>query len=319
MKQVILSLFCITLLSNCQEEAPRSDAYGNFESTSTTVSTEANGQLLFLKAEEGKVLKAGQLVALVDTTQLHLQRRQVQASINTLPQKVRTAIDEVEVMKNQQANLVRERDRVKRLFDKKAATSKQLDDLNGQIDVVEKQIDAIQTQVQTTNRGILAEKEPLVASIALINERIRKSYVYNPIDGTVLNKLAEPYEIVGMGSPLYRISQLDTMTLRFYATSTQLEMVSIGESIQVLVDDGQEGYRELNGIISWISEQAEFTPKTVQTKEDRVNLVYAVKAKVENPKGYLKIGMPAEVNFKRSTTSQNQEKSTTLTGESDGG
>lgn len=299
MSRLSIIIFTIILFTSCKEEVALSDAYGNFEATSTTVSAEANGRLLFLKAEEGQTLKAGSLVALVDTTQLDLQRKQIQATINTLPQKLRTDLADIEVLKNQKANLIRERDRVKRLVEKKAATAKQLDDMNGEIEVVEKRISAIQSQTQTANRGILAEKGPMLAQIDLVNEQIRKSYIYNPIDGTVLTKLAEPSEMVGMGSPLYRIADLDTMTLRFYASAVQLQQVKLGENIEVLVDKGMAGYSTLAGTVSWISEQAEFTPKTIQTKEDRVNLVYAVKAKVANPDGFLKIGMPAEVNFKK--------------------
>ncbi|MFT5169088.1 MAG: HlyD family secretion protein [Saprospiraceae bacterium] len=299
MSRSSIFIIAIILFTSCKEQVTLSDAYGNFEATPTTVSAEANGRLLFLKVEEGQQLKAATLIALVDTTQLDLQRKQIQATINTLPQKLRTDLADIEVMKNQKANLTRERDRVKRLVEKKAATPKQLDDINGEIDVVEKRISAIQSQTQTTNRSILSEKGPMLAQIDVVNEQIRKSYIYNPIDGTVLTKLTEPFEMVGMGSPLYRIAELDTMTLRFYTSAVQLQQVKLGEHIEVLVDNGTTGYNTLTGIVSWISEQAEFTPKTIQTKEDRVNLVYAVKAKVANPNGLLKIGMPAEVNFKK--------------------
>ncbi|MEL6923709.1 MAG: HlyD family efflux transporter periplasmic adaptor subunit [Bacteroidota bacterium] len=307
MSRIILSLSIVLLLVACTEEVQRSDAYGNFEASATTVGAEANGKLLFLQVAEGRKLAAGKLVALIDTTQLHLQRLQIQATINTLPKKLRTAIADVEVLKNQQANLSRERDRVKRLLAKKAATPKQLDDLNGQIAVIEKQVKAIESQTQTANRSVLAEKGPMLAQIAIVNEQIRKSYIYNPIEGMVLTKLAEPYEVVGMGAPLYRIADLDTMTLRFYASSEQLQEVAVGKKVQVLVDEGATGFRQMDGTISWIAEQSEFTPRTVQTKEDRVNLVYAVKAKIANPEGLLKIGMPAEVNFEKKDLSVYQQ------------
>ena len=304
MSRLTIFIFTILFFSSCQKQEVLSDAYGNFEATITMVSAEANGRLLFLKAEEGQKLEAGALVALVDTTQLHLQRKQIQATINTLPKKLRTDLADIEVLKNQKANMTRERDRLKRLVEKKAATPKQLDDLNGEIEVVEKKINAIQSQTQTANRSILAEKGPMLAQIDIVNEQIRKSYIYNPIDGTVLTKLTEPFEMVGVGSPLYRIGQLDTLTLRFYASAVQLQDLKIGQTLEVLIDKGVQDYETLKGEISWISDQAEFTPKTIQTKEDRVNLVYAVKAKVANPDGLLKIGMPAEVNFR-----QNKETS----------
>lgn len=292
------ALFLLPLfLLSCQDQEAGSDAYGNFEATATTISAEANGRLLFLKVAEGQRLAAGELIALVDTTQLHLQRQQLQATMGTLPKKLRNTLADIEVLNNQKSNLIRERDRVERLVEKKAATTQQLDDLNGKIDVVDKQVEAIRSQTQTGNRAILAEKEPLLAQMAVINDRIKRSYVKNPVYGTVLTKLAEAHEMVGMGAPLYRIGQLDTMTLRFYVDAVQLQALKMGQEIEVLIDNGKEEYLELTGKVSWIADQAEFTPKTIQTKEDRVNLVYAVKAQVGNPDGRIKIGMPAEVNF----------------------
>ncbi len=299
MQKIILILCTVVCLFGCQKKAEISDAYGNFEATTTVISAETPGKILFLNVEEGQKIDAGTLVAIIDTTQLDLQRKQIQASINTLPKKLRNTLADIEVLKDQQTNLIRERDRVQRLLAKKAATPKQLDDLNGQIQVVERQIEAIRSQTQTGNRAILAEKEPLIAQIAIINEQIRKAYVYNPIQGTVLTKLAEPFELVGVGMPLYRIGKLDTMTLRFYADAVQVQKAKLGQQIQVLVDQGEAGYEETAGIINWIAEEAEFTPKTIQTKEDRVNLVYAIKAAVSNPHGLLKMGMPAEVNFSK--------------------
>ena len=297
MLKYLISFFAVLVFAACEEKVEVSDAYGNFEATTVMVSSESNGRLLFLKAEEGKRLKAGELIAIVDTTQLHLQRKQIEASIGVLPKKLQTTFADIEVLKRQKANLIRERDRVQRLLTKKAATPKQLDDLNGEIAVVEKRIQAIQSQTKTANRGILAEKEPMLAQMAVLNEQIRKSYIYNPIDGMVLTKLSEPSEVVTMGAPLYRIGQLDTMTLRMYVSAVQLQNLKLGQELEVLVDSGTDAFRALKGTISWIAEQAEFTPKTIQTKEDRVNLVYAVKVKVPNPDGLLKIGMPAEVDF----------------------
>ena len=296
-KLIQLSLLLI-FFNSCQEEIASSDAFGNFETTTTTISAESNGKLLFLNVEEGRKIEAGQLVAIIDTTSLHLQRRQIDATINTLPQKVRNAIADIDVLQNQKANLLRERDRVDRLLKKKAATPKQLDDLNGEIDVVEKRIAAIRSSTEITNRSILSEKGPLLAQRDIISNLIRKSYIYNPVSGMVLTKLKEPNEIVGGGSPLYRVSDLDTMTLRFYASAVQLQQVALGDAIDVLIDEGQDSLATIQGKVFWIAEEAEFTPKTIQTKEERVSLVYALKAAVPNPSGRLKIGMPAEVNFK---------------------
>lgn len=305
MNKIVLATLLITLIS-CQEEGARSDAYGNFEATTVTVSAEAQGQLLHLNATEGQQLKTGQLTGLVDTALLHLQREQVRATIRTLPKKLQNSLAEIAVLKRQQLNLERERDRVARLVEKKAATPKQLDDLNGEVEVVQNRIASVQANTSTANRGIMAEKEPMLAQIALLDEQIRRAYLYNPVAGTVINKMAEAGEMVGIGSPLYRIGKLDTLKLRAYTTSTLLQAVHVGQSVEVLVDQDETGYRSLSGVVSWIADQAEFTPKTIQTKEDRVNLVYAFEVAVPNPDGKLKIGMPAEVNFATATASKKE-------------
>ncbi len=306
MKRYTILFLSILLFSACQQEEERSDAYGNFEATVTTISAQANGQLLHLTVEEGQQLNEGVLVGLIDTSVLHLQRLQLEATIGTLPQKLRTAEPDIRVLEDQKRNLIRERDRVRELVTAKAATPKQLDDLNGELVVLEQRIAAARSQTATANRGILAEQDPIRAQIAVLDEQIRKAYIYNPVAGTVLTKLAESAEIVGMGSPLYRIGQLDTLTLRAYAQSVTLQGAAIGQEVEVLIDEGEDQYRALRGIISWIASEAEFTPRTIQTKEDRVTLVYAVKIAVPNPDGILKIGMPAEVNF-ASPTAANEE------------
>lgn len=302
-KSIIVIIASIFLYA-CKNQIAESDAYGNFEATITTISAEANGSLLFLNIEEGQKLSKGKLVGIVDTALLDLQRKQVQASIGTLPQKLQDALSEIEVLRDQKANLIRERDRIQRLLEQKAATPKQLDDLNGEIQVIDQRIASTQSQTQIANRAILSEKGPLLAQIDLINEQIRKSYIYNPVSGTVITKLSEPHEVVGPGTPLYRIAKLDTITFRFYASSSQIRNLALGDNVEVLVDSGEGQFKFLDGQVNWIATEAEFTPKTIQTREERVNLVYAIKAKVPNPDGTLKIGMPAEVNFITKTIAQ---------------
>lgn len=297
-----LAVLLFSSIYSCNTEAPRADAYGNFEATTLLVSAETAGPLLYLNIAEGQHLAANTLVGLVDTTLLHLQRKQLQASLGTLPKKLQNSLAEIAVLERQQANLIRERDRIQRLVAKKAATAKQLDDLNGEVDVVAQRIAAIAANTRTANNAILSEKEPLLAQIALLDEQIRRAYVYNPVAATVLTKMAEAGEMVGTGAPLYRLGLLDTMTLRAYASSAQLQAVSIGQTVEVLIDAGTDGYESLNGALSYLAKEAEFTPKTIQTKEDRVNLVYAFEVRVPNPQGRLKIGMPAEVNFSQTRT-----------------
>lgn len=303
-----LSILLLALaVASCQDEGQRSDAYGNFEATTVLVSAEAPGPLLSLAATEGQTLSQGQMVGLVDTTLLHLQREQVRATIGTLPRKLQNSLAEIAVLDRQQANLERERDRVARLVEKKAATPKQLDDLNGELVVVQQRIKAVRANTSTANQAILSEKEPLLAQIALLDEQIRRAYVYNPTAGTVLTKMAEAGEMVNTGSPLYRIGKLDTLTLRAYTSASLLQGVQIGQSVEVLIDEGEDAYRRLSGTITWIADQAEFTPKTIQTKEDRVNLVYAFEVAVPNSTGLLKIGMPAEVNFQAKAATTTEE------------
>lgn len=298
----ILIFISLASFFSCNKEEKRSDAYGNFEATETIVSAEANGKLLFLQVAEGEPLRAGELVALVDTTLFHLQKQQAKASLGTIGKKQQDPNPQIAVLEEQRRNLVRERDRVKRLLADKAATPKQLDDLNGQIEVVDAQIKAAKQQAGTVNTGILGEKDPVLAQIKVLDEQIRRCYVRNPVDGTVLTKIAEPSEVVGFGSPLYKIAALDTLELRAYVSGAQLPGLKIGQQVNVLVDQNGGGVKPMAGTVSWIASKAEFTPKTIQTQEERVNLVYAFKVKVPNGNGELKIGMPGEVVFSQQSS-----------------
>lgn len=284
------------LLTQCAPEEEGADAYGNFEVTHTTVSSEIPGKLMAFRVEEGQKIEAGTLIGWVDTTQLHLQKLQLEATIRALGKKQQNPKPQIAVLEEQKQNLLREQKRFENLLADKAATPKQLDDINAQIDVVNAQIDAARKNSQTANQGILSERDPLEAQINVVKDKIGKSLIYNPFTGTVLVKLAEPGEVVGMGMPLYRIASMDTLTLRAYISGTQLGKVQLGQKVQVHVDESPEQTRTYEGQITWISDQSEFTPKTIQTKEERVNLVYATKIEVKND-GFLKVGMPAEVYF----------------------
>lgn len=284
------------LLSACEEQIESADAYGNFEAQELIISAEASGKLLELDLEEGSTLKAGQMLGFIDTTQLHLKKLQLQASIRTIGGKQQDALPQIEVYTEQKRNLQREKKRVEALLKDKAATPKQLDDIIGQIEVVNKQINAAQAQEKTFNKGLLGETEPLQLQIAQIEDQLQKSYIHNPIEGTVLLKFVEASEFVTMGKPLYKIADLSEMDLRVFVSGTQLTHIKIGQEVKVFIDEDESTNRQLTGIINWISDKAEFTPKIVQTKEERTNLVYAIKIAVQND-GYLKIGMPGEVHF----------------------
>ncbi len=281
----------------CQSNNHDADAYGNFEATEIMVSSEARAKLIQLKVEEGQLVDQGQILGFVDTTQLYLQKQQIIYSIAALKSKTQDVGVQVRVLIEQKNNLAREKNRIANLLKDGAATAKQLDDINGEIEVTDSRILATRSQLTTANAGILSEIAPLEAQVELINDQLKKSYITSPVSGTVLTKYAEEGELVVRGQPLFKVADLREMTLRAYIGGDQLSDLKLGSQVEVLVDQDKDDYRSFTGTISWISPQAEFTPKIIQTKEERVNLVYAVKIKVPNDQT-LKIGMPGEVKFK---------------------
>jgi HlyD family secretion protein len=297
--------------SACQNSNSKADAYGNFEADETIVSAEASGKILAFNVEEGQTLKAGEQVGAIDSVQLILKREQLQASIRAIAAKSPAISAQLAVFEKQMASvrqqlstLEREKRRVENLLKSDAATPKQLDDLNDQIEVARKQMDVILEQKSATNSslttqqsGLLAEILPLQKQVAQLDDQIAKSRIVNPLDGTVLVKYAEPSEVTSFGKPLYKIADLNTMTLRAYVAGDQLGAVKVGQQVKVFVDAEGGAQKEFSGKITWISPKAEFTPKVVQTKDERVNLVYAMKISVPNSNGVLKIGMPAELRL----------------------
>lgn len=289
---IIISL-SVFILSGCSDDKQKSDAYGNFEATETIVSSESSGKLYELNVEEGQIIEANKIVGYIDTSQLYLKKLQLSQQKNTTRTKFKNVSSQISVLQEQKRVAVRERDRIERLLKDNAATGKQLDDLNGSIDVINKQISSIDIQNSTTNE----ELKGLDVQIQQIADQLQKSNITNPVKGTVIMKFAEQGEIVSFGKPLYKIADISIMELRVYVSGAQLPEIKLGQKVKVLIDDGKSGYKTLEGEISWISSKAEFTPKIIQTKEERVNLVYAVKVKVNND-GSLKIGMPGEIMFK---------------------
>jgi HlyD family secretion protein len=310
MKKFIIPAFLFLLIQSCGNKKEAYDASGSFEADEVVVSSELGGQLLQFNVNEGDSLAQGQIVGVVDSTNLALQKAQVKATIQSLSEKTNNVQPQIELLQNQLAvqqsqlkNLLHEKDRIERLIQADAATGKQLDDINSQIDVTRKQMAVTQQQINvqkantaTQNRSILSEAGPLQKQVAQVEENISKTKVVNPIKGTVITKYAEQGEITSSGKALYKIADLSTLNLRAYVTGAQLSQIKLGQQVKVLVDDGAKNYRNYNGTITWISGKAEFTPKTIQTKEERANLVYAVKIKVKND-GYLKIGMYGEVQL----------------------
>jgi HlyD family secretion protein len=309
MKQGLTFLLCALLLS-CSNKENIYDASGTFESDEVIVSSEQNGQLLSFNVNEGDSLTKGQVIGFIDSTNLVLQKQQVQATIHSLSEKtsdvqpqVKLLRDQLAVQQSQLDHLIYERNRYQRLVAAQAATQKQLDDLNAQVDQAQKQMQVTQQQIAvqqsntgTQNRSILSESDPLKKQIAQINQQLSKANIVNPLTGTVLAKYAQQGEITATGKALYKIADLSYLNLRAYITGTQLSQIKLNQQVEVLVDDGADKYKTYDGVITWISGKAEFTPKTIQTKDERANLVYAVKIKVKND-GYLKIGMYGEVQL----------------------
>src|SRR5690606_22947652 len=285
---IFITAILIGFLSSCSN-GEKADGYGNFEATEITISSEANGKLQYLNVEEGQVLEKGTTIALVDTVQAYLSKQQLLASKETVASKSGGVWSQVNVLNQQLQTAKTEQERIQNMFAENAATQRQLDQANSQVDVLKKQIQNVETQ----NAPIVNEVKSIDAKVAQIDEQIAKSKITNPIKGTVLTKYAEPGEIVSFGKPLYKIADLEEMTLRVYISETQLPHIKIGQEVTVKIDSGEE-MKDYKGTISWISASAEFTPKIIQTKEERVNLVYAVKVTVKND-GSLKIGMPAEM------------------------
>ena len=291
MKKIAILLTAIILIS-CNKNSEKADAYGNFEATEITVSSESNGKIEFLNVEEGEQLKKGSLVGLIDTLQLHYNREQLKASIETVQSKSASVLSQINVLNEQLKTAKIEQTRIQNMYAENAATKRQIDEIDGKVKVIEKQISSVQTQ----NASILNEIKSIKVQIEKLDDQIKKSKITNPVDGTVLTKYAEPSEITAFGKPLYKIANLNEMELRVYVTETQLAQIKIGQKVTVAIDADNDT-KKYEGNITWISAQAEFTPKVIQTKEERANLVYAVKVAVKND-GSLKIGMPAEVWLK---------------------
>ena len=291
MKKTITFLLLTGLIS-CNKNNDKADGYGNFEATEVTISAEANGKIEYLKLEEGDILEPNIQVGLVDTTQLYFNKQQLIASKSTVYSKSENVLSQIKVLQEQLKTTLIEKKRIQNMFAENAATKRQVDEIDGKVSVIQEQIKSVQTQ----NAPIVNEVKSIDVQIEKINDQIQKSKIINPIKGTVLAKYSEPNEVTTFGKPLYKIADISEMTLRVYISETQLSQIKVGQNVTVKIDAEKE-MKSFPGTISWIASSAEFTPKVVQTKEERVNLVYAVKVNVKND-GSLKIGMPAEMWIK---------------------
>ncbi len=293
MRRYLLGIIMgIALLSSCSSGKDKPDAYGSFETTEVTISSLANGKIMLFDVEEGQLLDSGQLVGYIDTTDLHLKKLQIMEQKNATGSRKEDLMSQIAVQEQNRENILIEKNRVIRLLKDGAATQKQLDDINSSLNLIEKQIVSIKTQF----KGIEDQISSTEQQIAQVCESIKNARIVNPIKGTVLTKFAENNEVTTFGKPLYKIADLREMQLRVYISGVQLPHIKIGEKVEVRIDKDEKTNSTLEGVVGWISQTAEFTPKTIQTKEERVNLVYAVKVRVLND-GSLKIGMPGEIKL----------------------
>ncbi len=310
MKRIFYLLSVISVMASCKGSENIPDASGTFEADEVIVSSELAGRILSLTLKEGDTLSKGTVAAVIDASNLELQKEQVEASIGALKEKttnvapqVKLLQEQITVQQSQLSTWEREKPRTENLIKADAATPKQLDDINAQIDVLKKQMAVTNQQINvqlnntsTQNRSILSEQPSLQKRVAQLQDQLQRSNVINPISGTVLTKYAQQGEITAPGKALFKIADLSTIKLRAYITGAQLPQVKLQQPVKVLIDNGAKEYKTYTGTISWISDKAEFTPKTIQTKDERANLVYAIKIDVKND-GYLKIGMYGEVNL----------------------
>lgn len=286
----ILSLsIAITVLFSCGNDNGKADGYGNFEAAEITISAENNGKLLQFNVNEGDVLQKDIFIGYIDTIPLALKHEQLQVSKAVISSKSKGILSQINVLNAKLKTANTNKTRIENLIKDNAGTQKQLDDVQGEIDVIKQQVRSIEIQ----NAPVVNELKSIDVQLKQINDQIQKSKIINPVNGTVLTKYAEPHEITAFGKPLYKIADLSTMQLRVYVSETQLANIKIGQEVTVKIDDA-ETMKSYKGNISWIASEAEFTPKIIQTKEERVALVYAVKIEVSND-GSLKIGMPAEL------------------------
>jgi HlyD family secretion protein len=291
MKRIGLTIVVTLFLMSCGSGNHKSDAYGNFETDEIIVSAENGGKIVVASFHQGDNVKSGDVLAITDTVQLALQKAQLLAQRNSVAAQRAAVQAQIGIAEQQIVNLGKDKERIDRMVLDGAATLKQQDDIEGQLALVHKQILAHGAQLQAINR----QTEAADASMAVINDKISSSRVVSPIDGTILEKYAETGELATPGKPLYKLANLETLVLKVYISGTQLSQIEIGQPVNVLID-GSDGFRELQGTVEWVSSQAEFTPKIIQTREERLKLVYAVKVRVRND-GTLKIGMPGEIRF----------------------
>ncbi len=291
----IMALSSLFLLS-CSNGDEDYDATGSFEATEVIVSSQATGRVLELNVNEGEQLQAGQVVGRIDSTQLYLQKMSLLANAKGIRAQQPDIRKQTAAIQEQIKTLEREKVRVERLIAANAGNRKQLDDIESQMEVLRSQLSAQTSTLRKSSENISAQSSTLDIRVAQLDDQLEKTRISSPISGTVLNRYVEVGELATMGTPLFKIADIRTLFLRAYVTNDQLARIRLNDEVTVRIDDGKGKMKSYNGRVSWISDKSEFTPKTIRTKNERANLVYALKIAVLND-GYLKIGMYGEVKF----------------------
>lgn len=278
------------LATGCSKDRNQYDATGNFEATEVVVSSEVNGRILEFPVTEGSTVSRGEQLGLIDSTQLHLQKLQIESNILALRSNRPDINGQLAPLEEQLAKQRREKTRVENLMKADVTTQKQLDDITSAISVLEKQSDAQRTALNNSARSLDAQIAAAQAQLEQTEEQLSKCRITSPIDGTVVAKYAQAGELAIAGKPLLKIADLDNIYLKAYLVSSQLPLVKLGQKVKVYADFGAGERREYEGTVTWISDRSEFTPKNIVTSDDRANMVYAIKVAVPND-GYVKIGM----------------------------
>lgn len=294
-KALLITVLTIFLIG-CSSSEMKHDASGIFEATEVVVSAQASGELMKFEIEEGSELSENQVVGYIDTIQLSLKKSQLLSSMKAVESRHSDVATQIAATKQQIETQKREKIRFEKLVTSDAANQKQVDDINAQILLLERQLTAQKENLEKGNMGVLGEKSSLLAQVAQLEDQIKKSVIYSPIYGTVMAKYAQPRELASQGRSLFKIADVKNMKLRAYITADQLNLLKIGQAVKVFADQGVDSYKQYDGTVVWIADKAEFTPKTIQTRDERANLVYAIKIAVEND-GLIKKGMYGEVKF----------------------
>lgn len=296
MKRSFAYPLLVLLAASCVEGNKAYDASGVFESTEVTVSAEGNGKILSLDIQEGDRLEAGQIVGCIDTVQLHLSEVQLEASRRAVGSGRLDISRQIAALESQIGKQRQELDRFTKLEKAGASNRKQVEDIQAQIETLERQLAAQKESLNSSNRNVSGQADALEAQIEQIRDRIRKCVITSPVAGTVLAKYSEAGEFAALGRALFKVADIDNIRLRAYITADQLTSLKLGQQVRVFADQGSSGRKEYAGTLIWISDKAEFTPKTIQTRDERANLVYAVKIAVEND-GLIKLGMYGDIKF----------------------